>query len=64
MSRVAIRTEGLARVYKVLSRGFYDPGLYYESLGGRFLYEVFMRGVIRKVEIHALKGVSMRIGEG
>ncbi|UNQ72538.1 ABC transporter ATP-binding protein [Infirmifilum sp. NZ] len=64
MSGEVIRTEGLTRVYKVLSRGFYDPGVYYETLGGRFLYEVLMRAVVGEVEVRALDGVSIRVRKG
>jgi len=59
-----IFTENLTRIYKVLSRGFYDPGTYFETYGSRFLYEVFMKSVFGKKEIYALNGVSLSIEEG
>ena len=41
----AIRTENIVRVYRILGRGFYDPGVFYETLGSRFAYEVFMKAL-------------------
>jgi len=64
MSRDAIFTENLVRIYKVLNTGFYDPGSFYEALGSRFIYEAFMSRLIKKIEIHALNEVSFSIKEG
>lgn len=54
----------LTRVYRILGAGFYDPGSLYDVFGSRFVYEVFMRAVVRKREVYALSGVSLRVEEG
>jgi ABC-2 type transport system ATP-binding protein len=60
----AIRTENLVRVYRILGRGFYDPGVFYEALGSRFAYEVFMKALVKKVDVYALNGVNLTVREG
>jgi ABC-2 type transport system ATP-binding protein len=60
----AIRTENLVRVYRILGRGFYDPGVFYEALGSRFAYEVFMKALVKKVDVYALNSVSLTFREG
>ena len=64
MSGDAVFAEGLTRVYRILGAGFYDPGSLYDVFGSRFVYEVFMRAVVRKRDVYALSGVSLRVGEG
>ncbi len=61
---IAVLTDNLVRTYKVLSTGFYDPGIYFETAGGRFLYEVFMRSITKKVVIFALNGVNINVRRG
>jgi ABC-2 type transport system ATP-binding protein len=60
----AIRTENLVRVYRILGRGFYDPGVFYEALGSRFAYEVFMKALVKKVDVYALNSVNLTFREG
>jgi ABC-2 type transport system ATP-binding protein len=64
LSGDAVFAEGLTRVYRILGAGFYDPGSLYDVFGSRFVYEVFMRAVVRKRDVYALSGVSLRVGEG
>ncbi len=64
MTEHTVVAENLGRVYRVAAAGFYDPGGFYESYGGRFLYEVLTRSVERKTVVHALRSVSFSVGEG
>lgn len=59
----AILTENLTRTYKIHS-GFYDPGTFYESFGGRFLYEIFMKYTRKKTLVYALNDVSLKVRRG
>jgi len=64
MTNVSIVTENLTRKYTVLSTGFYDPGSFYEATGARFIYEVFMRWLVKKRIIYALKNISITVKKG
>ncbi len=64
LSGDVVFAEGLTRVYRILGPGFMTPGSLYDVFGSRFVYEVFMRAVVRKREVYALSGVSLRVGEG
>lgn len=59
-----VSVKDLVRTFKVFTSGYYDPGLYYEALGARFLYEVFYRSIKKKVLVYAINGISFKVEKG
>jgi len=61
---LAISVKNLKRYFKVYVSKYYDPGIYYENFGGRFLYEVFTKYSGKKIIVRALDGVSFDVRQG